>query len=63
MGIFELLPVDDDIRLQIQSRGTAADIKAAAVRAGMQTLRADGMAKVRRGWTALEEVLRVTMDQ
>ena len=60
VGIFELLPVDDAVRQQIQSRGTAARIKAAAVAAGMQTLREDGLGKVSRGHTSREEVLRVT---
>ena len=60
VGIFELLPVDDAVRRQIQARGTASEIKAAAVSTGMQTLRDDGMAKVRREITTREEVLRVT---
>ena len=61
IGIFELLLLDEAIRRQVQVRATAAEIKGAAVAAGMQTLRDDGMAKVRRGITTVEEVLRVTM--
>jgi general secretion pathway protein E len=61
VGIFELLLVDDAVRKQITARGTASEIKAAAVSAGMLTLRDDGMAKVQRGVTTVAEVLRVTM--
>ena len=61
VGIFELLPVDEAVRKQITARGAASEIKAAAVASGMQTLRDDGMAKMRRGITTVEEVLRVTM--
>ena len=61
VGIFELLPVDEAVRRQIQARGTAAEIKAAAISAGMQTLREDGHSKVAQRITSNEEVLRVTM--
>jgi general secretion pathway protein E len=61
VGIFELLRVDESIRQRIQARATAADIKAAAVASFMRTLREDGLAKVGRGITTAEEVLRVTM--
>jgi general secretion pathway protein E len=61
VGIFELLPIDDVVRRQIQLRGSASEIKAAAVAAGMRTLRDDGLAKMGRKITTQEEVLRVTM--
>jgi len=59
-GCFELLTVDDEIRRLVQARATAAEIDAAASRAGMHSLCEDGLAKVATGQTMLEEVLRVS---
>jgi len=61
VGIFELLMVDESVRQRIQSRATAAEIKATAAASGMQILRDDGIAKVFSGVTTVDEVLRVTM--
>ena len=60
-GCFELLTVDDEIRKLVQARATAAQIDEAAVRAGMQSLRDDGLCKAADGRTTLEEVARVSM--
>jgi len=60
IGIFELLTVDEQIRQLIMNRSKASTIKAAALDGGMQTLRQDGAAKVLKGITSCEEVLRVT---
>jgi general secretion pathway protein E len=61
LGTFELLVVDDVIRGHIQQRSTAAEIRRAAIAAGMRSLRDDGIAKVLAGVTTLAEVQRVTM--
>jgi general secretion pathway protein E len=61
VGLFELLTVNHGVRLKIQERSTAADIKQVAVASGMRTLRDDGMAKASGGITTIEEVQRVTM--
>ena len=60
LGIFEVLPVGDEIRDLIMGRATVKDIKDKAVALGMRTLREDGMRKVKDGTTTLDEVLRVT---
>ena len=61
-GIFELLPIDDEIKdLVIQRRG-AHVINQAAVAKGMTPLREDGLRRARAGTTTLEEVYRVTQD-
>jgi general secretion pathway protein E len=60
MGIFELLPVDEEIKDLILARADAGAIRARAVARGMVLLREDGWDKVRRGITTIEEVLRVT---
>ena len=60
VGLFELLNVNDAIRGLIQNREPAGPIKEAAIKAGMRTLRTDGLNKVLRGLTTAEEVVRVT---
>ena len=59
-GIFELLPVSENVKDLILSRADAGTIRAKAVSEGMRLLRDDGWEKVRRGTTTIEEVLRVT---
>lgn len=61
-GIFELLRVSDEIESMIINRRPSGEIKLQAVREGMQTLRDDGWAKMFRGVTTPEEILRVTDD-
>ena len=61
-GIAEMLVMSDDIRKLILHREDAGSIQRAAVAAGMRTLYEDGMCKVVRGRTSLEEVLRVTRE-
>lgn len=61
LGIFELLTVNEVIRRQIQGRSPASQVKSAAVRSGMRTLRDDGVEKVLSGITTVDEVDRVTM--
>jgi type II secretory ATPase GspE/PulE/Tfp pilus assembly ATPase PilB-like protein len=60
MGIFELLPLDGEIKDLILSRADAGAIRERAVARGMALLREDGWDKTRRGLTTIEEVLRVT---
>jgi len=59
-GIFELMYITDEIKTLVDARRSAADIKKKAVEQGMKTLRQDGLEKVTKGVTPLEEVLRVT---
>ncbi|MCC7407062.1 MAG: type II secretion system ATPase GspE [Phycisphaeraceae bacterium] len=61
VGVFELLSVDEAVRRCVQQRATAAEIQAAALEHGMQSMRDDGLAKILAGVTTAEEVLRVTM--
>ena len=60
-GCFELLTVDDEIRVLIQGNETAAAINNAAIRAGMRTLSDDGLEKVAQGQTTLDEVMRLSL--
>ncbi len=61
-GISEMLVMTDDIRKLVLHREDMGAIHRAAVAAGMRTLYEDGMCKVVRGITSLEEVLRVTRE-
>ena len=59
-GLYEVMPVSGRIRQMILEGASSDDIKRQAVENGMITLRQDGLIKVRRGVTTLEEVLRET---
>ncbi|HPI14795.1 MAG TPA: type II secretion system ATPase GspE [Spirochaetota bacterium] len=59
-GIFEFLPLSNDIRRMIINRAEAYEIKEQAIREGMVTLLADGLQKAMAGATTVEEVLRVS---
>ena len=59
-GIFEILYVTPEIREMISGRKDSQLIKDQAVSKGMKTLYSDGLYKVMKGETTIEEVLRVT---
>lgn len=61
-GIYEFLPVDDDIRQLVLKNVDSATIKKAAVGKGMSTLLDDGARKVMLGETTIAEVLSVTQE-
>jgi general secretion pathway protein E len=60
LGVFELLEMTDEIRSLIGERTDGHKIDEAAIRAGMTTMIADGIAKCRAGLTSPAELLRVT---
>jgi type II secretion system protein E len=59
-GIFELMPVSDEVRYMVTDRKPSTVIKKQALDEGLVTLRTDGWRKLRSGVTSLEEILRVT---
>ena len=61
-GVFELLVTDEATRAQIHSKASEADIRAAAIQAGMTLMRDDGERLVQSGVTSREELVRVTRD-
>ena len=63
MGIFELMPITEDIRALILVRASAGEIRKKAMEHGMSILRDDGWRHVLEGRTTIEEVLRVTKDE
>jgi general secretion pathway protein E len=61
-GIYELLILDDNIRSLIMSGADSNVIKRKAIEQGMTTLLRDGVDKIVRGVTTVDEVLRVTQE-
>jgi type II secretion system protein E len=61
-GIFEVMPVSEEIQALILKRAPAGEIRHQAVTDGMRSLRTDGYRLVAEGKTTLEEVLRTTKD-
>jgi general secretion pathway protein E len=62
VGVYELLQTTEQIRSQIHERASEADIRTAALRDGMQTMRDDGERWLANGTTTLAELLRVAKD-
>ncbi len=59
VGVYELFVMNDDFRQMIGSDYRESEVLNLARNNGMKTLLEDGLEKVRRGWTTLDEVLRV----
>lgn len=60
IALYEVMPICEELRQLILTGATALDIKRAAIRLGMTTLRESGIARLKEGVTTLEEVLRTT---
>jgi general secretion pathway protein E len=62
VGVYELLQTTDAISAQIHSQASEADIRAAAQKDGMHTMREDGERWLTQGVTTQAELLRVTKE-
>ncbi|MHA7599576.1 type IV-A pilus assembly ATPase PilB [Alicycliphilus sp. T452] len=62
VGIYQVMPVSEEIQRIILRDGSALDIAEQARREGVRSLRASGLHKARMGLTSLEEVLAVTNE-
>jgi len=62
MGIYEVMPITDDMRQIIMRNGTVLDIAAQARKEGVRNLRQSGLLKVKQGTTSLEEIEAVTNE-
>lgn len=60
LGIYELLVTNDEMRHLAHDRVSSTEIKRAALRSGMRTLRMDAWNKVLSGATSADEALRIT---
>jgi len=61
-AIFEIMLMNDTLKSLVLKTSDANQIKKAALASGMATLRQDGMLKVFKGTTSIQEVLRVTQE-
>ncbi len=59
IGIYELLVMDNELRVEVQQRRGSEELRQMAIDKGMRTLLNDGLRLVRDGTTTLGEVLRV----
>lgn len=62
LGIYQVMPMLEDIQQIILEGGNALQIAAVAKKAGVNDLRASALLKVRNGITSLAEINRVTKD-
>lgn len=60
LGIFEVLEVGSEVKTLITEKNDSDVIETKAIEEGMSTMLDDGLEKVGRGITTVEEVLRVT---
>lgn len=58
-GIYELLPMSDGIKAQLEDQADTGKIRMAGMKEGMKTLRLSGAMKVAAGVTTVSEVMRV----
>ncbi len=59
VGLYELLPLDDELRDVIASNPSVTAFRDRCIDRGMVTLLRDGLSKVRGGLTTIEETLRI----
>jgi len=62
VGIYELFRLEEPVRELIFKRASTAEIRAKARELGMKTLKDDGLAKVKLGWSTVEEIYRVAQE-
>ena len=61
-GIYQVMPMSDEIQAIVLEGGNAMQIAAVAQKAGIRDLRQSALMKVRNGITSLAEINRVTKD-
>jgi type IV pilus assembly protein PilB len=62
VGIYQVMPITEEIQKIILNEGTSMDIATQAQRENVRDLRQSGLIKVRSGVTTLEEVISVTNE-
>jgi type IV pilus assembly protein PilB len=62
VGIYQVMPISEDMQRIILADGSALEIAAQAKKEGVRSLRESGLYKVKLGLTSLEEVLAVTNE-
>jgi type IV pilus assembly protein PilB len=61
-GLYEVMSLSPEVRRMILRGASVVEIRDQAVAEGMLTLRMDGMKKIERGVTTLEEVVKETAE-
>ncbi len=61
-GIFEVLEMEDNIKKLVMEKANSDQIQDKAIENGMVTMIEDGIKKVLRGQTTIEEIIRVTRE-
>ena len=62
VGIYQVMPITENMQRIILAEGSALDIQQEANKNGVRDLRQAGLAKVRAGVTTLEEIITVTNE-
>ncbi|HEV2643345.1 MAG TPA: GspE/PulE family protein, partial [Candidatus Elarobacter sp.] len=62
IGIYEVLPINDDLKALVVERASLAALRAAAVSVGMRSLRDQAVELVESGQTTIAEVLRTVYE-
>ncbi|RMX07367.1 type IV-A pilus assembly ATPase PilB [Allofranklinella schreckenbergeri] len=62
VGIYQVMPISEEIQRIILADGSALEIQDQAEKEGVRTLRQSGLQKVKIGVTSLDEVLAVTNE-
>jgi type IV pilus assembly protein PilB len=62
VALYEVMRMSENLREMVLQGASTAELKVAAIKAGMISLRAAGNTKIAQGVTTPEEVLRVTMS-
>ena len=60
VGVYQVMPITEDIQRMIMAKATALDIAEQAKKEGVNDLRRSGLLKVKQGLTSLDEVLGST---
>jgi type IV pilus assembly protein PilB len=62
IALYEVMPIKEELKELILEGASTTELKKAAIRHGMKTLRMSGLTKVAEGVTTIEEVMRVTFN-
>ena len=62
VGVYQVLPITDEMRQVIMRNGNALDIAEQAQKEGVRDLRQSGLLKVKSGMTSLEEIEAITNE-
>jgi type IV pilus assembly protein PilB len=62
LGIYQVMPITEEIQRIILANGNALEIAAQARKEGVKDLRESGLLKVKQGLTSIEEVLGATNE-